>query len=276
MVGNTMNGRDDPEMLVAGIDIGAATTKAVIMADSEILSYFTMPTGYDVKKVAQEVMQIASEKAGVQALSFQYVVSTGYGRNSVPFANKAVTEIICHAKGANFLLPATRTIIDIGGQDSKVISLDESGNVINFVMNDKCAAGTGRFLEVMAGVLGLNIEELGPMALKSKNPCQISSTCTIFAETEMVSLRAQGRSREDLVAGIIKAVASRVALMGHNVKMREQVVFTGGVAKNTGVKKALEREIGTEILVPQEPMIVGALGAALEAQAELTRANYLP
>ena len=200
---------------------------------------------------------------------FDYVISTGYGRHGVPFANKAVTEIICHAQGAHFLLPATRTIIDIGGQDSKAIGLDEKGTVINFVMNDKCAAGTGRFLEVMAQVLGVTIEELGPIALTSKNPCQISSTCTIFAESEMVSLRAEGKSRQDLIAGIVRAVSSRVAVMGKTVGFKREVVFTGGVAKNVGVKKALQEEIKMEIVVPEEPQTMGALGAALLAKAEL-------
>ncbi len=200
-----------------------------------------------------------------------FVISTGYGRNGVAFANKTASEIICHAKGVNLLMPAARTVIDIGGQDSKVIGVRENGTVSDFVMNDKCAAGTGRFLEVMAGVLGLDIEEMGPISCTSKEPCPISNTCTIFAETEMVSLRAEGRTREDLVAGIHKAVASRVVVMGKTVGYREQVVFTGGVAKNTGVKNSLEAGIGLPILIPEEPQIMGALGAALLAKAELSR-----
>jgi predicted CoA-substrate-specific enzyme activase len=168
-------------------------------------------------------------------------------------------------------MPAARTVIDIGGQDSKVIGLREDGTVGDFVMNDKCAAGTGRFLEVMAAVLGLDIEEMGPISLTSDQPCHISSTCTIFAETEMVTLRADGRTREDLVAGIHKAVASRVAVMGRRVGYKEQVVFTGGVARNPGVKNALEAAIGHPILVPEEPQITGALGAALLARSELER-----
>ncbi|MEE8471128.1 MAG: acyl-CoA dehydratase activase [Dehalococcoidia bacterium] len=188
---------------------------------------------------------------------------------TAPAANKAASEIICHARGVNLLIPAVRTVIDIGGQDSKVIQVREDGTVSDFVMNDKCAAGTGRFLEVMAGALGLDIEEMGPISLTSKEPCLISTTCTIFAETEMVSLRADGRTREDLVGGIHKAVASRVAVMGRTVGYREQVVFTGGVAKNLGVKDSLEAAIGLPILIPEEPQIVGALGAALLAGTEL-------
>jgi predicted CoA-substrate-specific enzyme activase len=263
-------------MLVAGVDVGAATAKAVVMSDGKVVAQAVIPTGDRIVVAAEKVTRLALEKAGMWTDSFDfgdgfdYVVSTGYGRHGVPFANKAVTEIICHAQGAHFLLPATRTIIDIGGQDSKAIGLDEKGNVINFVMNDKCAAGTGRFLEVMAQVLGVTIEELGPIALTSKNPCQISSTCTIFAESEMVSLRAEGKSREDLIAGIVRAVSSRVAVMGKTVGFKRDVVFTGGVAKNIGVKKALEEEIKMEIVVPEEPQTMGALGAALLAKAELS------
>jgi predicted CoA-substrate-specific enzyme activase len=263
-------------MLVAGVDVGAATAKAVIVSDGKVVGQAVIPTGDRIVVAADKVTRLALEKAGMWRddfdfeARFDYIISTGYGRHGVPFANKAVTEIICHAQGAHFLLPATRTIIDIGGQDSKAIGLDERGNVINFVMNDKCAAGTGRFLEVMAQVLGVTIEELGPIALTSKNPCQISSTCTIFAESEMVSLRAEGKSREDLIAGIVKAVSSRVAVMGKTVGFKRDVVFTGGVAKNVGVKKALEEEIKMEILVPEEPQTMGALGAALLAKAELS------
>jgi len=262
-------------MLVAGVDVGAATAKTVIMADGKILGQAIIPTGDRIVTAAEKVTRLALEKAGMWRDSFgfntdfDYVISTGYGRHGVPFANKAVTEIICHAKGAYYLLPATRTIIDIGGQDSKAIGLNEKGGVIDFVMNDKCAAGTGRFLEVMAQVLGVTIEELGPVALTSKNPCQISSTCTIFAESEMVSLRAEGKPREDLIAGIVRAVSSRVVVMGKTVGFRRDIVFTGGVAKNIGVKEALEEEINMEIIVPEEPQTMGALGAVLLAKAEL-------
>jgi len=262
-------------MLVAGVDVGAATAKTVIMADGKILGQAIIPTGDRIVTAAEKVTRLALEKAGMWRDSFgfntdfDYVISTGYGRHGVPFANKAVTEIICHAKGAYYLLPATRTIIDIGGQDSKAIGLNEKGGVIDFVMNDKCAAGTGRFLEVMAQVLGVTIEELGPVALTSKNPCQISSTCTIFAESEMVSLRAEGKPREDLIAGIVRAVSSRVVVMGKTVGFRRDIVFTGGVAKNIGVKEALEAEINMEIIVPEEPQTMGALGAVLLAKAEL-------
>jgi len=255
--------------IIAGVDVGAATAKTVIVADNKILSYSVMPTGDSVARAAEKVTRAALEQARLSMADLSFIISTGYGRNAVTFAHKAITEIICHAKGVNFLIPAARTVIDIGGQDSKVIGIREDGSVSDFVMNDKCAAGTGRFLEVMAGVLGLDIEEMGPISLSSKEPCSISSTCTIFAETEMVSLRADGRSREDIVAGIHKSVASRVVVMGRTVGYRQQVVFTGGVAKNLGVKNFLEAGIGLPILIPEEPQIVGALGAALLARREL-------
>lgn len=257
-------------MIVAGVDVGAATAKTVILGDGKVLGYSIIPTGHNVKVAAEKATLNAIEKAGlslpIEALD--YVISTGYGRNAVTFARKSVTEIICHAKGAHYMVPETRSIIDIGGQDSKAIAVDEQGNVTDFVMNDKCAAGTGRFLEVMADVLEVgSVANMGPLSLLGQNPCSISSTCTIFAESEVVSLRAEGRSREDLIAGIHKAVASRVALMAKRLNIRPQVMFTGGVAKNVGAKKALEEELGLDILVPEEPQIMGALGAALFAAA---------
>ena len=256
-------------MLVLGIDIGAATAKAVLFDDHKILSSAVIPTGFDVIQTAGEVTEIACKETNRSMSEIAYTVSTGYARNAVPFANKQVTEITCHAKGINFLLPEARTIIDIGGQDSKVIRINETGNVINFTMNDKCAAGTGRFFEVMAGIFGLNISEMGPVAIKSTNPCKISSTCTVFAETEVVSLRAQGKSREDLIGGIHKAAVSRIMAMGKSLGYEKQIVLTGGVAKNIGVKKFFEDEFKFEIIIPAEPQITGAVGAALIAETEL-------
>jgi predicted CoA-substrate-specific enzyme activase len=258
----------EEKMIFAGVDIGAATAKTVILSDNRILGYSIMPTGYDVKLAAGQVTLDAIEKAGLSKTigELDYIISTGYARNAVGFAHRSTTEIICHAKGAHFAIPETRTVIDIGGQDSKAIELDEDGNVIDFVMNDKCAAGTGRFLDVMADVLQVgSIDNMGPLSLKSRNPCSISNTCTIFAESEVVSLRAEGNSREDLLAGVHKAIASRVAVMARRLKIRSEVIFTGGVAKNVGVKRALENEFGMDITLPDEPQIIGALGAALLA-----------
>lgn len=256
-------------MILAGIDIGAATAKAVILSNKKMLSFSIMPTGSNVTRIAEVVIQSALAKAALSMGNVNYVISTGYGRRSVPFAHKALTEIICHAAGVGSLMPGARTVIDIGGQDSKVIGLDDNGNITNFVMNDKCAAGTGRFLEVMARVLEVDIDEMGPISLRSKSPCQISSTCTVFAESEMVSLRAEGKGQEDLLAGIHKAIAHRIAIMGKPIGFKKDVVFTGGVAKNVGMKKAIEDQIGMEILTSEEPQIMGALGAAILAGTEL-------
>lgn len=256
---------------MAGVDIGAATAKAVIADGDTILAFSIMPTGPSVARAADMVAKEVLTKSGLSMDDLNYVVSTGYGRRAVSFTNKAVTEIICHASGVNSLMAQARTIIDIGGQDSKVIGLDDDGNVTNFVMNDKCAAGTGRFLEVMASILGVGISEIGSISLLGNEPCQISSTCTVFAESEMVSLRAEGKSRENILAGIHKAMSHRIAIMGNTVGFKNEVVFTGGVAKNAGMKKALEDEIGLEILIPEEPQIMGALGAAALARAELAK-----
>ena len=255
--------------IVAGVDIGAATAKAVILRNGDVLSCAIIPTGHSVVRATGAVIEEALQKSGLSMDQVKYVISTGYGRRAVPFANKVLTEIICHAVGVNSMMPNARTIIDIGGQDSKVIGLDDSGNVGNFVMNDKCAAGTGRFLEVMAGVLDVELSEMGSISLLSKAPCRITSTCTVFAESEVVSLRADGRSRGDVLAGIHRAVALRVVIMGRSVGFRDEVVFTGGVAKNVAVKRALEDEIGVKILVPEEPQIIGALGAAVLAKIDL-------
>jgi len=261
--------------LVAGVDIGAATAKAVIANGNKILAHCVIPTGHSVSNAAASIINEALQSAGLSIGQIGYVIATGYGRRAVPYANKVLTEISCHAAGVSALVPEARTVIDIGGQDSKVIGLGDDGAVISFVMNDKCAAGTGRFLEVMAGVLGVTVDEMGAISLQGREPCQISSTCTVFAESEMVSLRAEGRSRENIIAGIHKAMAHRVVIMGKSVGFKKAIVFTGGVAKNAGMKAALEDEIGLDILVPEEPQIMGALGAAMLAKAELDKQDKL-
>jgi predicted CoA-substrate-specific enzyme activase len=252
-------------MIVAGVDVGAATAKTAILKDGEFVSSAIMPTGDVVSQAAEEITKGALSKIGLKMHDLDYVVSTGYGRHMVKFTDKAVSEIICHAKGVNFLIPGARSIIDIGGQDSKVIGIREDGTVSDFAMNDKCAAGTGRFLEVMATVLKADIGEMGPISLTSKKPSSITSTCTIFAESEIVSLRAEAAKREDMIAGLHRAVARRVVIMGKTVGYKDDVVFTGGVAKNSGVRKFIEELLEMKIVLPDEPQIMGALGAALLA-----------
>ncbi|MFN3384366.1 MAG: acyl-CoA dehydratase activase [Archaeoglobaceae archaeon] len=251
-------------MISAGIDVGSLTAKCVLLSDSKILAYKVTRVKPKIEESAREVFEETLKIANVRREEVLSVFSTGYGRSRVEFADKAVTEITCHAVGASFLVPSVRTVIDIGGQDSKVIAV-ENGKVIEFVMNDKCSAGTGRFLEVMANALHLKLEELGSIAMKAEKKIMISSTCTVFAESEVISYLSSGEKIEEIVAGICDAIASRIVAMATRVGVKEDVVLTGGVAKNLGVKKAIEEKLGTLVKVPEEPQIVGALGAAVLA-----------
>ena len=256
--------------MFAGIDIGSVTTKAVIInQQGKMEAYSQIPTNSDRRKSGEDVFELALKKIGESSKNVKYIISTGYGRKSFTSSNQALPEIICHARGTKSLFPAVRTIIDIGGQDSKVIELDKKGNVIKFEMNDKCAAGTGRFLEVLTErILNLSLEELGPLALKSKNHCNLSSICTVFAESEIISLLSEHRSKEDIAYGISKAIARRVVGMGISgqITFTEPIVFSGGVARNIGVVKALNEELGREVLTPENPQITAALGAAIFAE----------
>jgi (R)-2-hydroxyacyl-CoA dehydratese activating ATPase len=254
-------------MAVAGIDIGAGTAKMVIMSGNQVLAYSVKSIHGSVMRAIEDVTRDALDRAGLTLEGLDYTIGTGYGRAIVPFANETVTEITCAGRGANFATPEARLIIDIGAQDAKGIKIDENGNVVDFIMNDKCAAGTGRFIEVMANTLGLDLNEMGPLSMKSNQPTVISSTCTVFAETEIVSLRAQGKSEADLVAGIHRAIADRIETMVSQLGIVGKVGFIGGVAKNSGMKSALEHKMGVEILVPQDPQIVVATGAAIIAES---------
>jgi predicted CoA-substrate-specific enzyme activase len=253
-------------VIFAGVDIGSLTAKAVILKGADILGYAIMPAGPDVTAVAEHTLTAALDKVGLGRDHLAAVVSTGYGRAKVPLAGKSVTEITCDAKGAHHLFPKTRTVIDIGGQDSKVISLDGEGRVVDFTMNDKCAAGTGRFLEVMAQAMEIELSELGPVSLRHKKQVVISSMCTVFAESEVVSLVAEGYSKEDILNGLHQAVASRVSAMAQSLRVESLVTLGGGVAKNSGVVQALEQSLRVKVKVPPEPQIIAALGAAICAQ----------
>lgn len=251
-------------MLVAGIDVGSLTAKCALMEDEKLIAYSVIKVSPKLEESAETVFEKTLNKAGVGRGDVEKIVATGYGRKKVGFADRTVTEISCHARGSIYFIPTARTVIDIGGQDSKVIAI-ANGKVAEFVMNDKCAAGTGRFLEVMASALNLRIEELGEVAERAENMTKISSTCTVFAESEVISHLASGEKVENIVAGIHAAIASRIAAMARRVKIEPDVVLTGGVAKNRAMKKFLEKEIGMEIKIPPEPQIVGAVGAALFA-----------
>jgi predicted CoA-substrate-specific enzyme activase len=256
--------------MFAGVDIGSATTKAVIIdRREEILAFSLLPTSYDRQQSGAEVLKLALDKIRKSGDSLKYIVSTGYGRRAFASADKVLPEIVCHAKGTKLLLPSVRTIIDIGGQDSKVIELDEQGGVVRFEMNDKCAAGTGRFLEVLTErILNLSIDELGPLALKSRQPLTLSSVCTVFAESEVLSFLSEHKAREDIAYGISRAIAKRVIGMGAGgqISYNEPIVFSGGVARNIGVVKAIEEELGKKVITPEEPQITAALGAAILAK----------
>ncbi|MBN1188344.1 MAG: 2-hydroxyglutaryl-CoA dehydratase [Dehalococcoidales bacterium] len=255
--------------MFAGIDIGSVVTKAVILSQQEeILSFIRIPTGYNRRQSGDEAYRLVLQKAGKTPEDVKYVVTTGYGRRAVTFADKVLPEIVCHARGTRRLVPEVRTIIDIGGQDSKVIQLDDQGAVTRFEMNDKCAAGTGRFLEVLTErILNLTLDELGPLALKSTRDCHISSVCTVFAESEIVSLLSEKYSKEDIAWGMSRAIARRVIGMGKGgqISFEEPVVFSGGVSRNAGVVKAFKNELGKEVVTLEEPQITGALGAAVFA-----------
>ncbi len=249
-------------MITAGIDVGSTATKAVIFDGTAILGQSVMPTGWNPREAGRQVFEEALARAGITEAGVSAIVGTGYGRISLPFIDRKVTEITCHARGARFLFPGTRTVIDIGGQDSKVISVGEDGAVTDFVMNDKCAAGTGRFLQVMTGVLDITLEELGEMALKAE-PAAINSMCTVFAESEIIGLLAQGTAKEAIAAGIIKTIAGKLQSLTARVPFIEEVTFSGGVANNPAICRMLSASLGVKFNVPPEPQIVGALGAAV-------------
>jgi predicted CoA-substrate-specific enzyme activase len=246
----------------AGIDIGSTMTKAVIL-DEGIIASVIGPTGPEHRRLANQVMEEALKRAGLPFDAVTYIVATGYGRISVPFADRQVTEITCHARGIVSLFPNARTIIDIGGQDSKAITINAKGRPTNFIMNDKCAAGSGRFVEVIADSLGLRLEEMGDISLESRSPAKISNICTIWAQQEVAARLAEGVPVPDLVAGVHDSLADRVARMAKRLKVEKEVVLTGGGAKNKGIIQALSKYLGCEIQVPEEPLITGALGAAL-------------
>ena len=253
-------------MIFAGLDIGSITTESVILKENQILSSVIIPTGANSRRAAERSLAAALEQARWRTEDVAAIVTTGYGRASFPGATRRITEITCHARGAFFVLPSTRTVIDIGGQDSKVIRLDRQGRNVDFQMNDKCAAGTGRFLEVMAHALEVKVEELGKLSLGAPRTIKISSMCTVFAESEVVSLIADNQPREVIIRGLHDSIADRIFGMVNRVGIEQEVTLTGGVAKNQGVVRALEERLGVKLFIPPEPQIIGALGAALLAQ----------
>ncbi len=256
-------------MITAGIDIGSITTKVVFIKDGGIVGSSVDFTGYNPDKNGRRIYDELRQKLEIDQSSVERTVSTGYGRNSVSFSDKSLTEILCHGAGAHYMNPSVRGIIDIGGQDSKAMVVNHDGKVTDFVMNDKCAAGTGRFLEVMARALEANLDQFGEISLEADKPAQISSTCTVFAESEVISLISKGETRENIIAGIHESVATRVSALARRISIREPVMMTGGVARNSGVVRSLEKKLGMDLIVLDSAQVIGAIGAAVMAYREL-------
>jgi bzd-type benzoyl-CoA reductase Q subunit len=264
------------DVLTAGVDVGSVGSKAVVMADGELYSWSVMRTGSNSSDSAKKALNWAMEDTGLTLKDFNYIVGTGYGRVNVPMANRAITEIACHAKGANYIWgPTVRTVLDVGGQDVKAIRIDEKGKVVSFLMNDKCAAGTGRGMEVIADLLKIPIEEVGKVSLSvTEEPEPVSSTCVVFAKTEAVGLLRKGWGKEKVLAAYLRAMAIRMSELIEKVGCERDFVITGGQSKNVGIVNRVENILGVKRLpVPNlettglDPISAGAIGAALFAKA---------
>lgn len=252
------------KIYTAGIDSGSTSTDAVILdTDRNIVGKAIVPTGSGATNGANKALSLALEQAGIDETDLIEIVTTGYGRENIKFGNSSVTEITCHAKGAYYLNPTIRTVIDIGGQDSKVIRIDENGSVLSFVMNDKCAAGTGRFLDMMSRTMELSLDEMGELGLEWKNDVTISNMCTVFAESEVVSLVAQDTSPADIIHGLNKSVAGKIISLVKRLGGEGGYIMTGGVAKNKGVVDAIEEKLGEKLFISEDAQLCGAIGAAL-------------
>lgn len=263
------------KIITAGVDVGSVSSQAVILADGELYAYSNMRTGSNSPDSAIKAINWAMEKTELKLDNISYTVGTGYGRVNVPFSQRAITEIACHARGGNFMYGSTvRTILDMGGQDCKAIHCDERGKVTNFLMNDKCAAGTGRGMEVFADLLGVSINEVGDLSFDiDKEPQPVSSTCVVYAKTEATGLLREGWPKNKVLAAYCSAMAHRIMTLLERIGVEEDFAITGGISKNKGVVKRLEKEVGIKIMDTSkyDPQIAGALGAALFAKALLDK-----
>jgi (R)-2-hydroxyacyl-CoA dehydratese activating ATPase len=261
----------------AGVDVGSTQTKAVIVdATRAIVARALIPTGANVTRAGESAFLRACEAAGLPRERIGYVVGTGYGRYKVTFGDAQITEITCHARGAHSLFPATRTVIDMGGQDTKAIKVGADGSVLDFSMNDKCAAGTGRFLSASADVIGVGLDEIGALSLAARAPVRLTSVCTVFVESDIMSYLAQRKSVEDILGGVHKAIATRTMALVRRVGVEEEVTFTGGVSRNVGMVRALEAVLGRRLNVSDDGHYMGALGAALFALERAEAAALAP
>lgn len=258
-------------MIVAGCDVGSLTTKAILMKNRRIIGSVIDRSRTKPWEAAEEVLDKAISETGISRSDIEYCIGTGYGRDKLGFINHAVSEIACHSKGAKWAVPSVTTVIDIGGQDCKAIKLDRDGKMTKFITNDKCASGTGRFLEVMAKVLGVNLDELGEMSKRAKSPITFASACTVWAQADVIQHLNNKVPLEDIGAGINNAMASRMAILVNTIGALGDICMTGGVAKNSGVISALEKILGRRIkrLRKADPQIIGAVGAALFAHEKL-------
>lgn len=249
--------------LVAGVDIGSTTAKCVLLEDGAIVGKSLAPVGVELIRDAERALERALSDAGRDRREVTFVTGTGYGRFKVTFGQQTVTEIGCHARGAHHLFPRTRLVVDIGGQDTKAIRVGERGEVVDFAMNDKCAAGTGRFLDVCAGALGFDVGDIGALSLQARRPVKVTSTCTVFAESEVTSLVTRGKDPKDVLAGLHASIASRSYSLMQRVGISEEVTFTGGVSRNEGMVQALTRRLALPVNVSPLSQYLGAVGAAL-------------
>ncbi len=255
--------------LTAGIDVGSTQTKSVLMEENgtgrRIVARTILDTGANVIKAAEHGFHVCCKEASVNPRDVGFVVGTGYGRYKITFGNAQMTEISCHARGAHFVFPSTRTVIDMGGQDSKAISVGANGEVLDFSMNDKCAAGTGRFLANAADVMGISLDEIGPMSLRGQNPVKITTVCTVFVESDILSYLAMGKKGEDILAGVHLAIAKRTVSLARRTPLDPEITLTGGVARNVGMVSALEEVLERKLQVSPDAHFMGAIGAALFA-----------
>jgi predicted CoA-substrate-specific enzyme activase len=252
-------------MYTLGIDVGSGFSKAAVCKDGTLISYATMPSGGAYAEIAQKVSEEAINKAHILPKEISNRMATGYGAAAVQNANRTSTDISCHASGVHNLFPGARTVIDVGAQFSKVIAINDNGAILNFLMNEKCAGGSGKFLQIIARILHISIEELGPLSMTSLQPVQFTTACAVFAESEAVSRIAEGALPSDILAGVHRAMASKIANLVTRAGLKEACVVTGGGAKDIGLVKAIETELGVPVLVPPEPQITAALGAAILA-----------
>ena len=253
-------------MFFAGVDIGAAFTKALVLGDQGPVAYSIIPSGGDYAAAARKAVAQALGEAGLAAEALRATVATGVGAPKAPWAQVVVSDITCQGWGVHHLFPEVRTIIDIGGQATKVVKVDGEGRALDFVINEKCAAGSGRFLQVIARVLRLDFQDLGPLSLQARNPVEFSTGCAVFAESEAVSRIAEGARKEDLLAGVHQALAAKVFSLVQRVGLEKEIALTGGGAKDTGLVRSLEEQLKLKLWVPPEPQITAALGAALLAR----------